>query len=108
VPISFDVTLLAGDQTVACGTLWAVNMSGGGSSSGEEMVMELDRLDPGIMAADVVLTPNPMPVEQRTSVDRIWGREIVFHQVRLIRQDLGETTAFSDPTVPEFLPDAAF
>ena len=26
-------------------------------------------------------------------MDRIWGREVVFHQVRLIRQDLGEAAA---------------
>jgi hypothetical protein len=90
VPISFDVSLRAGDQTIACGTLWAVKTHRRSASSGEEMTVELDRPTPELKAADVVLTPNPKPAEQHTSVDRIWGREIVFKQVRLIRQDLGE------------------
>ncbi len=90
VPISFDVSLIAGDQTLACGTLWAVKTPGGSSSSGEEMTVELDRLAQELKTADVVLTPNPLAAEQHTSVHRIWGREVFFHQVPLIRQDLGE------------------
>lgn len=33
-------------------------------------------------------------------MDRIWGREVVFHQVRLIRQDLGEAATSVVQTPP--------
>jgi serine/threonine protein kinase len=90
VPISFDVMLHTGDQTISFGNLWAIQTPTGSSSSGTDLTVEVDRLPPDIRSADVVLTPNPRPVEQRISFDQIWGRDITFRGVRLIRQDLGE------------------
>jgi serine/threonine protein kinase len=98
VPISFDVALQMGDQTIPCGTFWAVKTAQGSSYGGQELTVELDRLAPEIKTADIVLTPNPKPVEERGSVDRIWGKEVFFRQVRLIRQDLGEV-APAEPVV---------
>jgi serine/threonine protein kinase len=90
VPISFDVALQIDDQQIPCGTFWAEKTAQGSSYSGQELTVQLDRLAPEIKTADIILTPNPKLVEERGSVDRIWGREVLFHQVRLIRQDLGE------------------
>jgi serine/threonine protein kinase len=88
VPISFDVALRIAGQTVPCGQLWSIKRASGRTGSGEEMTVELSQVAPDIKEADIVLTPNPAPVEQFPSVDRIWGTEVVFWHVPLIRQDV--------------------
>ena len=93
VPISFDVSLRVVDQLIPCGRIQAFSTAQSSSRSGEELTVELDRLAPEIRTVDIVLTPNPKAVEQYASVHRIWGREVVFQQVRLIRQDLGEVAS---------------
>lgn len=41
----------------------------------------------------MILTPNPKAAEPRTGVDVIWGKEIVFRNVPVTRQDAGRYTA---------------
>ena len=90
VHLSFDVAVRIGGQTVPCGQIWASKRADGRihQSSGTELTAELMPLDPKIQTADVILTPNPEAVENIPSVDRIWGGEIVFSNVSLVRQDL--------------------
>ena len=88
LPISFDVALRIGGQTVPCGQLWTVKKANRSGASGQELTAELDRVAPEIKEADIILTPNPTPVEQIASVERIWGCEVVFSHVPLIRQDV--------------------
>jgi hypothetical protein len=88
VAISFDVALRIGGQTVPCGQLWSIKRPKGGASSGGELTAELNQVAPDIREAEIILTPNPTPVEPYAFVDRIWGREVVLNQVPLIRQDV--------------------
>ena len=90
LPISFDVALRIGGQTIPCGQLWAVQSSRGGTYSGQELSADLARPAAEIRKADIILTPNPKPVEHLPSVERIWGGQIVFSNVPLKRLDLGE------------------
>jgi serine/threonine protein kinase len=88
LPISFDVALRIDGQTIPCGQLWSTKRGSGRTGSGEELTAELNQVAPDVKQADIVLTPNPTPVEPYAFVDRIWGREVVFSHVPLIRQDV--------------------
>jgi hypothetical protein len=92
VSYSFDVKLRVGAETFACGQMWANRRRTDGQistlSGGTELTTDLALLPPEIREADVILTPNPTPVELIPSMDRIWGREIVFSHFPLSRQDL--------------------
>ncbi|MBE0545379.1 MAG: protein kinase [Verrucomicrobia bacterium] len=96
VPISFDVSLRVSGETYPCGHIWsAAKGTRGGFTpnrgSRSELSADINPLDAEVREAVVVLTPNPKAVEQKGSIDRIWGREIVFPRVRLIRQDLRDS-----------------
>jgi len=101
VPISFDVILRAGDQSIPCGKLWAGERwtpdSLPDTRSGQELTSALISLSPAIEDASIVLTPNSKYVEHIGAVDRIWGKEIVFSRVPLIRQNLTNPTASASP-----------
>jgi hypothetical protein len=86
IGISFDVVLSAGGQTIPCGKLWANKRT----NSRWDLTAELAPLAPEINQAVVTLTPNPSHVDNVATIDRIWGKEIVFPQVTLTRQDLGK------------------
>jgi hypothetical protein len=59
------------------------------SSSGSwDLTTNIGALDPQVKEAEIVLTPNPKAIESVPTVDRIWGKEIVFSHVPLSRQDL--------------------
>ena len=88
VPISFDVALRIGGQTIACGSLWAVQTSHGETCSGLEQSADLALPAAPIKEADIILTPNPKAIEHMPSVERIWGGQIVFSNVPLKRLDL--------------------
>jgi len=91
VAISFDVTLHAGAQSIPCGPLWASKEwnsdSQIGDRGGQQLTTALSPLSPDIKEAEIVLTPNPKPIENVGHVDQIWGQPIVFHHVPLTRQD---------------------
>ncbi len=91
VPISFDVALRIGGQTVSCGSLWAVQTSHGETCSGLEQSADLALPSAAIQEADIILTPNPKAIEHMPSVERIWGGQIIFTNIPLKRLDLGET-----------------
>lgn len=99
VPISFDVMMRVGDQSIPCGRFYAVksltgsaSVSSGGSGrtiymSGETLKMELPEIAPDIKSADIVLTPNPEWIELRSDVDTIWGKEIIIRNAPIRRLD---------------------
>lgn len=84
---AFDVQVQLGDARHACGSFWW-EQDGEQRMSGGLLGADLPSLDPRIREADFVLTPNVKLVERHPSVDRIWGREVVFRRVALDRQDL--------------------
>jgi len=92
VPISFDVALRIGGQTISCGNLWAEQtsrgVSRGGTSGGLEASAELEHPAASVDKADIILTPDARPIEHLPSVERIWGGQIVFSNVPLKRLDL--------------------
>ncbi|HEX5400636.1 MAG TPA: protein kinase [Verrucomicrobiae bacterium] len=92
LPVSVAVSLQVAGTTYPCGSVWTDrNTQGGSYKPGmDELGTELDTLAPQTRTADVILTPDPKAVESRSGIDHIWGREITFRNVRLVRQDLGE------------------
>jgi predicted Ser/Thr protein kinase len=94
LPVSVDVTLRIGGQSIKCGTLkaWAWNDNGSRASTTGNNVLEtdLDSLAPQIQEADVVLDPDLQAIESAPTVDRIWGHETVISHVPLKRDDLLE------------------
>jgi serine/threonine protein kinase len=88
VPVSFAVTMRAGDRTIRCGNLCSVATPHRSDSSSIDLGVESAPLAPEITEADIILTPDAGPVENLASVTRIWGREIVFSHVPLKRQDM--------------------
>jgi serine/threonine protein kinase len=87
VHVSFDVSLRIGEQTVSCGSLYATKSGNRQTFSGMQLQADLDRPDRDITEAEVILTPNPKPIEYIASVDRIWGERVVFRRVPLKRFD---------------------
>jgi serine/threonine protein kinase/LysM repeat protein len=108
VPVSFDVAMRIGGQTIACGSLWAVQTSHGETCSGIEQSADLALPAADIKAADIILTPDSKPIEHMPSVERVWGGQIVFSNVPLKRLDLN--TAAPDlsfgPVVECVVPDS--
>ena len=96
VNVSFDIALRLSGQTIPCGQFWAhrptvgvpPNVDMGWTCTNEELTVDLPRPGPEVKQANVVLTPNPQPLERVATVDRIWGKEIIFRDVPLNRQDL--------------------
>ncbi len=91
VSISFRVNLRVAGQDKSCGDLWrkhSLHGQGSPAHGTSELSTSIDPLDPAVTDAEVVLTPNRQAVEAIPGIDRIWGREIVFSHVPLVRQDL--------------------
>jgi hypothetical protein len=88
VPISFDATLKVDDQTYPLGTVWCEKRPNGHTYSGRELSVDIDSLNPQVKEAEIVLTPNPRSIEHLPTVQRIWGKPVVFRQIPLTRQDL--------------------
>jgi hypothetical protein len=90
VPISVDATIrLAGQSYDFKGGFWIPH--GGNIGEYDMRTVRIDRLDPQVREAEVILTPNPKLVEKHTNITRIWGKEIVFKHVPLVRYDLPGT-----------------
>jgi hypothetical protein len=93
VPLSFDVRLLLNGEDMSCGTFWNCKPATNSMSSGGKLGTELDAPDPQIKEVTLVLDPNPGLIEAQPGVDFVWGRQIVFNHVPLVRQDLSKTGA---------------
>jgi serine/threonine protein kinase len=92
VPISFDVALQVGGQTVRCQPLWGCKLPDGRENSGgTQLTVDLAPLDPAIKDANIILTPNPRTVDEIAVIDRIWGKTVIFNHVPLTRQDVSRT-----------------
>jgi hypothetical protein len=88
VPVSFDVALRIGGQTISYGSLWAVQTAHGETCSGVEQSADLAPPAATVTEADIILTPNPKPIEHIASVECIWGGQIILSNVPLRRLDL--------------------
>ncbi|WP_226894921.1 serine/threonine-protein kinase [Luteolibacter marinus] len=93
VPVSFEVTMKAGKQEFPCGTFWIAPDPVGRrvTTSGTEMRVDLDRLDPGVSEVTLVLEPQPDAIAPVASVDRIWGERMILAKVPVRRLDLNKT-----------------
>jgi serine/threonine protein kinase len=98
VPISFDLALRVAGQTFRKGNLWGARKPDGRiyPASGHTINLEIPALAPDVTEADIVLAPNLKLVEAVGTVDRIWGREIVFSRVPLKRLDARGSLATND------------
>ena len=81
--------------------MWSIQTAHGGSYSGEELTVDIARPAAEIKTADIILTPNPNPIEHMASVERIWGGQIVFSNVPLKRLDLTSAPNLSFGSVIE-------
>ena len=96
------MTLRVGGQTVNCGSFWSEKRTPGHSysHSGDELKADIDPLDPQVKEVEIILTPNPKPVEPLASVERIWGKEVKFSHVPLTRYDLPGTRDGAETSAP--------
>ncbi len=96
VPVSFDVTVRLEGKSWSCGKFWR-QFKRGGFGSGQTggypgaLGADIDPVGPGTTTADIILTPDRRQVEHVGTIDRIWGKEVVFERVPLARFDLPET-----------------
>jgi hypothetical protein len=97
VPISYDVSVVLGGQTVALGRAWAVEQENRRTASGSQLRKQIDALAPEVTHADVILTPNPRHIEHRPEVSEIWGEKTILQGVRIERLDLEAGQADDQP-----------
>lgn len=91
VSVSFSVFLRLEENTIAVGSFWHEGISeerDNPSHSAPVLSEDIPSIKAYTKRADVILKPNPKPIERRPHVDRIWGKEIVFRDVPLTRHDL--------------------
>ncbi|MGA2030656.1 MAG: hypothetical protein ABSG68_00230 [Thermoguttaceae bacterium] len=90
LPLSYDVAVAIKGQAARLnlGQLWMVRSANGSTQCGNQLEGSIDRLDPSIVAADIILTPNPSHVEQLPDVTEIWGKKAILHGIPLERLDL--------------------
>jgi hypothetical protein len=90
VPLSYDAGVAIDGQpvTLALGPLWIVRSANGSTQSCDQLEGVIDRLDPSIRVADIILTPNPAHVEQFPEVSEIWGEKVILRGIPLERLDL--------------------
>ncbi len=89
LPISVASVVLvkAAGREVHRGAFWVDPAGLHGYSSLEG---DIDRPAPEVTTIDVILTPSVEVAEKDTFYDRIWGKEMVFQNVPLQREDLEE------------------
>lgn len=94
VPISFDVSLRIAGQTLPCGALWAATAKVPGTddfrSTQSDTVfnVQLPPIGADVKDADVILTPNPNPIELTPALQEFWGGEIILEKVPFRRLDM--------------------
>jgi len=88
--LSYDAAAAIEGQPakLGLGPMWIVLRGNSSTQSGGELEASIDRLDPSIRVADIILTPNPAHVEQYPEVSKIWGKTVVLRGVPLERLDL--------------------
>jgi len=101
IPISVDVKMVLGRRMIRMTGIWAEQNTNGTTmlSRAEDMAVDIGELNPEIREADVFLTPDTNAVVSHPGVDRIWGKEIIFHHVPLTRLDLSRAGATEDHSV---------
>jgi hypothetical protein len=93
LPLSYDVAVVFDGQSIKLGHVWrwiSQNRNGSGGGGNHQLQAIIDKLDPTILSADIVLTPDPSPIEQRPEVSEIWGKKTVIKNVEMERLDLEE------------------
>ena len=90
VPLSYDVSANFKGQSVKLGQAWISRGVNEVASGGDRLEAIVDKLDPEVKSADIVLTPNPAPIEERGEVSEIWGKKTVLQNVEIERLDLEE------------------
>jgi hypothetical protein len=95
VPIASEVVVKIAGREVRRG-MYCVDPSG--LRRYDERGGEIDRPAPAITTIDVILTPSVDVAENDTFYDRIWGKEMVFQNVPLQREDLED--AVEAPATP--------
>jgi len=89
--LSYDVAAaIEGSKRIELGTLWIVRNSNSATSSGDQVEANINRLDPSIRKADIILIPNPAHVEQIPEVSGIWGEKVILSGIPLERLDIKE------------------
>lgn len=89
IPLSYDVAVVLNGQSLALGHIASIPYPLGrryvlhNVSSGS-----LQTLDPPVVTADVLLTPNPRHIERQPDVSEIWGKPTVLRNVPVERLDL--------------------
>ncbi len=90
LPLSYDAAMVIEGQPnrVSLGPVWVVRSATASTSSLDQREAIIDGLDPSIRRVDIVLTPNPVHVEQFPEVSEIWGKTVTLGGVPLERLDL--------------------
>jgi hypothetical protein len=90
-PLSYRVTVIAGDQKIDFGSIFTGKTEANSSTSSLGSPRSIKSLPPDVKSIDVLLTPDPKNAERFVGVERIWGVEHKIENVKLERFDLQPT-----------------
>lgn len=96
-PLSYDVAVSINGQQTKLGAMWIVRSGNRSSQGGSHLSGRVDALDLSITQADLILTPNPVHVEQHSEVTEIWGKATVLRNIPLERLDLEKNQGVPRP-----------
>ncbi len=87
--LSYDVAIELGGQRHGLKSMYYHGRQNRQRSyRGLEQTLLLDELDESVTTADVILTPNPHHVFDRSEIDAVWGEPIVLEGVPMKRYDV--------------------
>jgi hypothetical protein len=89
-PISYRVTLVAGDQKIDFGRVFTGRTGTSRSTSSMSGMKMVKTLAPEVKSIDLLFTPDPEGAERFVGVERIWGGEYKIENVKLERYELEE------------------
>lgn len=78
----------------------AARESGWSLSSGKQLEKRIERLDPSVREANLLLTPNPKHIERYPQIEEFWGEEIRIRRLPLERFDLDAKTRGASQQTP--------
>jgi hypothetical protein len=90
-PLSYRVTVIAGDQKIDFGSIFTGKTEYNSSTSSMGSPRSIRSLPPDVKSIDILLTPDPKSAERFVGVERIWGVEHKIENVKLERFDLQPT-----------------